>query len=199
MKSRPGSRRALLLTALLLAACAPREAPLVAPPLDVEQTHAIFAAAIEFTAQAEGGALPFAAGTRTESWDLLGHSARPEPAMQGIDPGWVESRPGLDAAPCAIDVALLGQTAAKVVQLTGDEQQHLRSFGYSQSDEEIRAVHGARSAIHLSRPLVTPAGNRAVISVGVLCGMLCGSGKYLVLERTDTGWHVVASFWRWAS
>ena len=58
---------------------------------------------------------------------------------------------------------------------------------------------GAWGIITLSRVGFSADGSRALLSVSDTCGPLCGSGDYVLLEKTEGKWRIVASIRAWIS
>jgi hypothetical protein len=57
----------------------------------------------------------------------------------------------------------------------------------------------ARALIRLSRPVYSPDGARAAIVMGSSCGLLCGHGFVIELEKSATGWKVARVVGTWMS
>lgn len=57
---------------------------------------------------------------------------------------------------------------------------------------------GAQTLIRVSLPVYSPDRRRAVIYVATTCPYTCGTGFFHELEKTPTGWQIVASTHLWS-
>jgi len=51
----------------------------------------------------------------------------------------------------------------------------------------------------ISVPVLSLSGRRAVIYMGLVCGGLCGHGRFVELEWSVSGWRVVRTELHWVS
>jgi hypothetical protein len=73
------------------------------------------------------------------------------------------------------------------------------NFAGSPTDEFYKQFPDSGGYMAFSRAGINSSGNQALIFMKHVCGGLCGSGHYLLLEKNDQGWVIQKHFRAWVA
>jgi hypothetical protein len=177
-----------------LAASAARQ---IQPPPDEAEVYRVALEAVEFESL----------GSRFKKHVLSASTFDPGGLWRGLDEETMKTAPYLDprrrltyARPETVESFL---TAIETQKPLPKELRRLPAFLVVEASEAraITARNGWRDferrnalapgSVAVSRIGFDPSGSQALLYVDFVCGSLCGSGRFVLLEREGATWHVV--------
>src|SRR5215217_7791371 len=72
-----------------------------------------------------------------------------------------------------------------------DKKEIEKIFNGGRWEEFYKRYRDSGGFISLSRPGFNPAMNQALVYIAHACGGLCGTGHYVLLEKSVDGWKVI--------